>query len=90
VIDEEYLKSFERGRKLLLEDQAKMTEEERAHNREFTKLINDYEKKYEEGLPFQMPYTFEELKEAYETDRPFHTWEKFKGYYLPIPDDWIL
>lgn len=90
MIDEEYLKSFERGRKMLLEDQAKMTEEERQHNREYLDLINKYEQKYPEGLPFQMPYTYEELKEAYETDRPLHFWDKYKGYYLPVPDEWLL
>ena len=90
MIDEEYLKSFERGRKMLLDDQAKMTEEERRHNREYLRLINEYNQKYEEGLPFQMPYTFEELKEAMEQDRPFHTWEKYKGWYMEVPDDWLL
>ena len=77
-------------REKLKAEQAQMSEEQRQHNREVTKLINDYQKKYEEGLPFQMPYTYEELKEAYETDRPFHTWEKYKGWYAPIPDDWYL
>lgn len=86
----EYLKSFEKGRRLLHKHLAEMPEEERQFNREFNKLINDYQKKYPEGLPFQMPYTFEELKEAYETDRPLHTWEKFKGWYTPDPEDWVL
>ena len=90
MIDEEYLKSFEKGRRMLHERLAKMPEEERRRNAEFLELINDYQKKYPEGLPFQMPYTFEELKEAMEQDRPFHTWEKYKGWYDPIPDDWVL
>lgn len=77
-------------RKKLREGQSKMTDEERQHNREFTALINEYNKKYPEGIPFQMNYTFEELKEAVETDKPFHEWEKFKGYYGDIPDDWLL
>ncbi len=77
-------------REKLKAEQAQMSEEQRQHNREFTKLINDYQKKYEEGLPFQMPYTYEELKEAYETDRPLHTWEKYKGWYAPVPDEWYL
>lgn len=77
-------------REKLKSEQEQMSEEQRQHNREFTKLINDYQKKYEEGLPFQMPYTYEELKEAYETDRPLHTWEKYKGWYAPVPDDWYL
>ena len=77
-------------REKLKAEQAQMSEEQRKHNREFTKLINDYQKKYEEGLPFQMPYTYEELKEAYETDRPLHTWEKYKGWYAPVPDEWYL
>ena len=84
------LEKLEEFRKKLKERQAKMPEEERRRNREFTRLINDYQKKYAEGLPFQMPYTFEELKEAMEQDRPFHTWEKYKGWYDPIPDDWVL
>lgn len=84
------LEKLEEFRKKLKERQAKMPEEERRRNREFTRLINDYQKKYPEGLPFQMPYTFEELKEAYETDRPFRTWEKYKGWYDPIPDNWVL
>ena len=90
MIDEEYLKSFEKGRRMLHERLAKMPEEERQHNIEFLELIDKYEQRYPEGLPFQMQYTFEELKEAYETDRPFHTWEKYKGWYDPIPDDWVL
>lgn len=78
-------------RKKLKARQAKMSEEERRQNREFHDLINAYEKRYPEGLPFQMPYTFEELKEAMEQDRPFHTWEKYKGWYEEeIPDDWLL
>lgn len=90
MTDEEYFKSFQKGRALLHQRLAQMSEEQRQHNREFTKLINDYQKKYEEGLPFQMPYTYEELKEAYETDRPLHTWGKYKGWYAPIPDEWYL
>ena len=84
------LEKLEQFRKKLQEDQAKMTEEERRYNREFLELINKYGEKYPEGISFQMPYTFEELKEAYETDKPFHTWEKFKGWYAPVPDDWLL
>lgn len=84
------LEKLEQFRKKLKEDQAKMTEEERQHNREFTALINKYQQKYHEGLPFQMPYTYDELKEAYETDRPLHTWEKYKGYYGEVPDEWLL
>lgn len=90
MIDEEYLKSFKRAREMLLEDQAKMSEEERRHNREYGELINKYQQKYPEGLPFQMPYNYDDLKEAYETDRPLHTWEKYKGYYGEVPDDWLL
>ena len=77
-------------RRKLKTRQAAMSEEERRHNREFTDLINQYNKKYPEGLPFQMPYTFEELKEAMEQDKPFHTWKKYKGWYGPIPDHWLL
>ena len=33
---------------------------------------------------------YDDLKEAYETDRPLHTWEKYKGYYGEVPDDWLL
>lgn len=84
------VEELKRFRKKLKEDQAKMSEEERRHNREFTDLINAYNKKYSEGLPFQMPYTFEELKEAMEQDKPFHTWGKYKGWYGPIPDHWLL
>lgn len=90
MIDEEYLKSFKKGRKMLHESLAAMSSEERQHNIEFLELIDKYEQRYPEGLPFQMQYTFAELKEAYETDRPFHTWEKYKGWYTPIPDDWYL
>lgn len=90
MIDEEYLKSFKRAREMLLEDQAKMSEEERRRNRDFGELYIKYEQKYEEGIPFQMPITFEDLKEAYETDRPLHTWEKYKGYYGEVPDEWLL
>ncbi len=84
------IEELEIFRKKLKEKQAKMTEEERCHNREYGELIIKYGQRYKEGLPFQMPYTFEELKEAYETDRPFHTWEKYKGWYTPVPDDWLL
>lgn len=84
------LEKLEEFRKKLKERQSKMPEEERRRNIEFLELIDKYEQRYPEGLPFQMPYTFEELKEAYETDRPFHTWEKYKGWYAPIPDDWVL
>lgn len=81
---------FEEFRRKLKERQAKMTEEERRHNRECGELYRKYEQRYDEGIPFQMPLTFEDLKEAYETDRPLHTWEKYKGYYAPVPDDWVL
>lgn len=84
------VEKLEQFRKKLKEDQAKMTEEERRHNREYTELINKYEQKYHEGLPFQMPYNYADLKEAYETDRPLHTWEKYKGYYGEVPDEWLL
>ena len=77
-------------RELLKERREKMTEEERQHNREFGELYIKYEQKYEEGIPFQMPITFDDLKEAYEMDRPLHTWEKYKGYYGEVPDDWLL
>ncbi len=77
-------------RRKLKSRQLAMSEEERKFNRDFTALINQYNKKYPEGIPFQMPYTFEELKEAIEQDKPFHTWEKYKGWYHPIPDDWVL
>lgn len=81
---------FEEFRRKLKERQAKMTEAERRHNREYGELIIKYEQRYKEGLPFQMPYNYDDLKEAYETDRPLHTWEKYKGYYTPVPDDWVL
>ena len=87
---EEGVKRIERLRKLIKESTDRLTPEEIQYNIEFTKLINAYNKKYEEGIPFQMPYTFEELKEAYETDRPFHTWKKFKGFYGPVPKYWDL
>lgn len=77
-------------RELLKERREKMTEEERRHNREFGELYIKYEQKYVEGIPFQMPITFDDLKEAYETDRPLHTWEKYKGYYGEVPDEWLL
>ena len=77
-------------RELLKGRRERMTEEERRHNREYTELINKYEQKYPEGLPFQMPYNYADLKEAYETDRPLHTWEKYKGYYGEVPDEWLL
>lgn len=77
-------------RELLKERREMMTEEERQHNREFGELYIKYEQKYEEGIPFQMPITFDDLKEAYETDRPLHTWEKYKGYYGDVPDEWLL
>ena len=84
------LEELEKFRKKLYEDKKKMTDEERRRNSELSDLINKYEQKYEEGLAWEMPFTFEDLKEAYETDRPLHTWEKYKGYYLPVPDDYIL
>ena len=90
MIDEEYRKSFERGRKILLENQAKIPEEQRKRNAEFSDMLQEYHKRFKEGLPFQMYFTYEELKEALETNRPFETWDKFKGYYGPIPEDWVL
>ena len=63
-----------------------LSEEEKQHNRELSEMISAYGKKYPEGIPFQMYFTFEEIKEALEKDRPFHQWEKFKGYYHKLPD----
>lgn len=63
-----------------------LSEEEKQHNRELSEMISAYEKKYPEGIPFQMPYKFEELKEALQQDKPFHKWEKYKGYYCNLPD----
>ena len=78
-------------RKKLKAHQAKMPEEEKQKNREHLALINAYQKRYPEGIPFQMPITFEELKEAMEQDRPFHAWEKYRGWYEEkIPHDWLL
>jgi hypothetical protein len=72
---------FMEFRKHLKAHLAEMSEEERKFNAEFTELINAYEQRYDEGIPFQMPITYEELKEAMEQDKPFHTWEKYKGWY---------
>ena len=69
--------------------QAKMSEEERRHNREMTEMINAYEKKYSKGIPFHLPFTYEEIKEALEKDRPFHEWEEYKGYYEELPEGCI-
>ena len=68
-------------RRKLKARQAAMSEEERRRNAEFTELINAYEQRYDEGIAFQMPCTYEEIKEAMEQDKPLHTWEKYKKWY---------
>ena len=84
------IEQLEAFRKKLKEEQAKMPEEQRKRNAEFSDMLNEYHRRFNEGLPFDMVVTYEEVKEALETNRPFETWDKFKGYYGPIPDDWVL
>ncbi len=84
------IEELEAFRKKLRENYEKLSEEERSSIRESNFLHEEYNRRYPEGIPFQMPYSPEELKEAIEKDKPFHTWEKYKGWYGPVPDDWIL
>lgn len=75
-------------REKLKEEQAKIPEDERKMNVEFRELLQKYKSITEKGIPFDMPITFEDLKEAVETKRPFEEWEEYKNYYTCIlPDD---
>ena len=69
-----------------------MPEEQRKRNAEYSNMLNEHLRRFKKGIPFDMVVTYEELKEALETNRPLYTWDKFKGYYGPIhlPDDWVL
>ena len=74
----------------MLEEQSKILPEERAKNREFYRLLQEYNKMTEIGIPFGMPYDFEDLKTAVETKKPFQEWEKYKPYYEPLPEGAIV
>lgn len=85
----EYQSRVLKIREKMLKEQAEMPEEERRRNREMKEMINAYGKKYPEGIPFQMPFSYEDIKEALEKDKPFHEQEKFKGYYEELPEGCI-
>lgn len=69
---------------------ADLTEEEKERALQISKYLDLYHEMTDRLIPFQMPYTFEELKEAVEKKKPFQEWKKYKGWYTPVPDDWLL
>ena len=78
-------------RKKLKEWGEKLPEDERKRNIEESNLMRQYFQLFNEGLPYGLMYTFEELKEAVETKKSFREWEKFKDFYNEkLPKDAII
>ena len=50
---------------------ADLTEEEKERALQISKYLDLYHEMTDRLIPFQMPYTFEELKEAVEKKKPF-------------------
>lgn len=85
----EYQSRVLKIREKMLKEQAEMPEEQRKYNRKLSAMINEYEKRFDEGISHLLLFTYEELKEALEKNKPFSEWEKYKGYYEELPEGCI-
>ena len=83
---------FEEFLKMLEERAANRTQEEIEEIERVNGFFEEYDRRFPEGIPFQMPCTIEEIEEALRTGKPFEEWEEYKDWYSdePVPDHIVI